>query len=74
MPITIGSPDGYWFALLEQRRIARVFHHDKIIARAFYAEQGPSTPSTIFNRIIERHRARAQALSHAPHSSIEHEI
>lgn len=74
MTITIGTPDRYWFALLQQRRIAGVFLGDKIIARAFYAEQGPSTPSTIFNRIIERHRARAQALSHAPHSSIGHEI
>jgi hypothetical protein len=75
MPITIATPDGYWFALLEQRRIIEVFLGDKIIARAFYAEQGPRTLSTIFNRIIERHRARAQALlSHAPLSSIEHEI
>lgn len=74
MPITIGTPDGYWFALLEQRRIVEVFLGDKIIARAFYAEQGPRTPSTIFNRIIERHRARAPAISHAPLSSIEHAI
>lgn len=39
MPITIGTPDGYWFALLEQRRIIEVFLGDKIIARAFYAER-----------------------------------
>ncbi len=44
MTITIGTPDRYWFALLQQRRIAGVFLGDKIIARAFYAEQGPAPP------------------------------
>lgn len=74
MPMTIGTPDGYWFALLDLRRIVEVFHGDKIIARAFYAEQGPSTPSTIFNRIIDRQRARASAIFHAPLSLIDHDI
>ena len=74
MPLTIGTPDGYWFALLEQRRIVEVFHDDEIIARAFYAEQGPRTPSAIFNRIIARHHARPRELAHAPRSSIEHDI
>jgi hypothetical protein len=41
MPMAVGTPDGYWFALLDLRRIVEVFHGDKIIARACYAEQGP---------------------------------
>lgn len=74
MPMAIGTPDGYWFALLDLRRIVEVFHGDKIIARACYAEQGPRPPSTISNRIIERHRARAPMISRAPLSLIDHDI
>ena len=74
MPMAIGTPDGYWSALLEQPRIVEVFHDDKIIARACYAEQGPRTPSTISNRIIERHRARAPMISRASPSLIDHDI
>lgn len=74
MPITIGTQDGYWFALLEQRRIVEIFHDGQIIARAFYAEEGPRAPSAIFNRVIDRHRARGPQLAHMPAPLNEHDI
>lgn len=67
MATPIPTADGYRCALLEQRRIMEVFHDDKLIARAFYAEQGPSKPSDIFDRIVRRHRARQLQDAHTLH-------